>query len=192
MAPTRSTEPGLSAAHRAELLAVARRAIEAGLEGTRLRVPLASAPEPLRAVRATFVTLKIGIELRGCIGTLEARRTLVEDVAWNAHAAAFDDPRFPPLTRAEFERVDVHLSLLSLPDPLSFRSEQDLLAQIRPYTDGLVLEEGRRRGTFLPAVWEQLPDAAEFLRHLKRKAGLPPDYWSETVRVSRYTAESVP
>jgi hypothetical protein len=182
----------LSAPHRAELLAVARRAIDAGLGSSRLRVPLAGVPEPLRAVRATFVTLKIGVELRGCIGTLEARRTLVEDVAWNAHAAAFDDPRFPPLTRAEFERVDVHLSLLSLPDPLSFSSEQDLLAQIRPYIDGLVLEEGRRRSTFLPAVWEQLPDAAEFLRHLKRKAGLPPDYWSETVRISRYTAESVP
>lgn len=192
MAPSRSTDLGLSPPHRAELVGVARRAIEAGLEGVRLRVPLDRCAEPLRAVRATFVTLKIGGELRGCIGTIEARRALVEDVAWNAYAAAFEDPRFPPLGRAEFASVDVHLSILSLPDPLHFGSEEDLLAQLRPNIDGLLLEEGRRRSTFLPSVWEQLPDAAEFLRHLKRKAGLPADYWSATVRVSRYTAESLP
>ncbi len=142
--------------------------------------------------RATFVTLTIDAQLRGCIGTLEARRALVEDVASNAYSAAFEDPRFAPLERAEFERLDIHLSLLSAPEPIQFGSEKDLLAQIRPSLDGLVLEEGARRGTFLPSVWEQLPDPVEFLRHLKRKAGLPADYWSATLRVSRYTSESIP
>ena len=192
MAPMPSTDRGLSPSHREELLGLARRAIETGLDGGRLDVPLAAFPEPLRAIRATFVTLETGGRLRGCIGTLEARRALVEDVAWNAYGAAFEDPRFPPLARAEFASLDVHLSLLSLPEPISFRSEQDLIAQVRPNIDGLVLEEGPRRGTFLPSVWQHVPDAVEFLRHLKRKAGLPVDYWSATLRVSRYTAESVP
>jgi AmmeMemoRadiSam system protein A len=113
-------------------------------------------------------------------------------VASNAYSAAFEDPRFAPLERGEFERLDIHLSLLSAPEPIQFGSEKDLLAQIRPSLDGLVLEEGARRGTFLPSVWEQLPDPVEFLRHLKRKAGLPADYWSATLRVSRYTSESIP
>lgn len=176
---------------RAALLGLARRAIEAGLGGGRLDVPLAEFPEPLRAVRATFVTLEIGARLRGCIGTLEAQRALVEDVAWNAYAAAFEDPRFPPLTHAELARVDVHVSVLSLPEPMHFHSEQDLIAQLRPNIDGLVLQEGSMRGTFLPSVWEQVPDAVEFLRLLKRKAGLPVDYWSATLRVSRYTTVPV-
>ncbi|MDH4065341.1 MAG: AmmeMemoRadiSam system protein A [Acidobacteriota bacterium] len=187
-----STDRGLSPSHRGELLGLARRAIETGLDGGRLDVPLGSFPEPLREVRATFVTLKIGGRLRGCMGTLEARRPLVEDVAWNAYAAAFEDPRFPPLARAEVASLDVSLSLLSLPEPMRFGSEQELVAQIRPNIDGLVLEEGPWRGTFLPSVWQQLPDAGEFLRHLKRKAGLPVDYWSATLCVSRYTAELVP
>jgi AmmeMemoRadiSam system protein A len=191
MAPTPSTELRLSSAHRAELLGVARSAIAAGLGGVRLRLTLSEYSEPLRDVRASFVTLEIEGRLRGCIGTLEARRALAEDVASNAYSAAFEDPRFPPLALAEFDELDVHLSLLSRPEPMRFRSEQDLLTQIRPNIDGLVLQEGQRRGTFLPSVWEQLPDAAEFFRHLKRKAGLPADYWSTTLRVSRYTAESV-
>jgi uncharacterized protein len=192
MAPTLSTDRGLSPAHRADLLGVARRAIEAGLEGSRLRVPVAEFPEPLRAIRATFVTLEMGGDLRGCIGTLDARRALVEDVAWNAYAAAFDDPRFPPLARDELIRIEVHLSVLSPPELMLVGSEHDLLARLRPGIDGLLLQEGGLRGTFLPSVWQQLPDPVEFLTHLKRKAGLPANYWSATLRVSRYTTESVP
>jgi AmmeMemoRadiSam system protein A len=187
-----STEPGLPSGDRVELLRIARRSIESGLDGTALRIRAEEFSASLRAIRASFVTLEIDGRLRGCIGTLDARRPLVEDVAHNAYNAAFDDPRFPPLRRVELAAVEIHLSLLSLPEPIAFQSEQDLLAQIRPRVHGLVLEEGRRRGTFLPSVWEQLPDPVEFLRHLKRKAGLPEDYWSATLRVSRYTAESVP
>lgn len=192
MAPTPSTEPGLSSGDRVELLRIARRSIESGLDGTAVRIRAERFSASLQAIRASFVTLEVEGRLRGCIGTLEARRPLVEDVAHNAYSAAFDDPRFPPVRRLELAAIEIHLSLLSLPEPMTFRSEQDLLAQLQPNVHGLVLEEGRRRGTFLPSVWEQLPDPVEFLRHLKHKAGLPADYWSPTLRVSRYTAESIP
>ena len=192
MAPVPSDDRPLSAPHRAELLALARRAIETGIGGARLRVSLMDVPEPLRVVRAPFVTLHVEGEFRGCMGTLDARRTLAEDVAWNAHAAAFQDPRVPPVTRDDLIPLDIHVSLLSPPVPMGFSSEQDLVAQLRPGVDGLVIEEGPRRGTFLPSVWEQLPDPVDFLRQLKRKAGLPADHWSATVRISRYTVESVP
>ena len=99
-------------------------------------------PEPLRVLRATFVTLHVDEKLRGCIGTLEARRTLVEDVASNAYGAAFRDTRFPALTWPEYEHLDIHISILSLPEPVPFSSEEDLLAQLRPQVDGLIIEEG--------------------------------------------------
>jgi AmmeMemoRadiSam system protein A len=177
---------------RTQLLDVAATSIRHGLSGARLLVNLADFPEPLRALRATFVTLHLADDLRGCIGTLEARRTLVEDVAANAYAAAFEDPRFGPLRAVEFEQLQIHISVLSPAQPLVFESEQDLLAQLRPGVDGLILEERHARGTFLPSVWEQLPEPLDFLRHLKRKAGLPVDYWSAQVRISRYTTESFP
>lgn len=187
-----STEPdtGIAAAHGRQLLALAGAAIRKGLDGGRLTVRTVDYPEPLRQPRASFVTLHVDAALRGCIGSLEARRALVEDVAHNAHAAAFDDPRFSPLTHAEFERLDIHISVLSPSEPLQFESEEELLRQLRPQVDGLILEEHSRRGTFLPSVWEQLPEPREFLRHLKRKAGLPADYWSHTLRVLRYTVQA--
>jgi AmmeMemoRadiSam system protein A len=149
-------------------------------------------PERLREPQASFVTLHLDESLRGCIGSLEARRPLVEDVMQNAYGAAFEDPRFPVLTLEEFERLNIHLSILSPPEPMVCSSEADLAAQLRPHVDGLVIEEGWRRGTFLPSVWEQLSDPYLFLRHLKRKAGLPEDYWSQTLRIMRYTVEAVP
>jgi len=130
--------------------------------------------------------------LRGCIGTLEPQWALVLDVAKNARAAAFEDPRFPALTWPEFDRLEAHVSVLSMPEPMQFESEEDLLAQLRPGVDGLILEESFYRGTFLPAVWESLAEPQEFLRHLKQKAGLHPDYWSDTIKVQRYTTESIP
>lgn len=178
--------------HRRTLLDLAGSAIEKALTGERLAVRAMDYPEPLRAPRATFVTLHVGGELRGCIGTLEVRRTLVEDVVHNARAAAFEDPRFPPLGHAEFERLDIHISVLSVPEPVAFASEEDLLRQLRPRVDGLILQAGLRRGTFLPSVWEQLPEPREFLRSLKRKAGLPADYWAADIRVSRYVTASIP
>lgn len=141
--------------------------------------------------RATFVTLEIGGQLRGCIGMLEAHRPLANDVAENAFSAAFRDPRFPPLSDVEFDDLEISISVLSPPEEMSFSSEKDLLDQIRPGIDGLILEEGFRKGTFLPSVWEQLSEKEAFLEHLKQKAGLPPGYWSDTLRVFRYTAEYI-
>ncbi len=193
MAPGPSTDTALPPALAEVLVDVAWRAVRAGLDdGAPLVVRAADYPDQLRTPRATFVTLQRRGDLRGCIGSLVARRPLVEDVAHNAYAAAFSDPRFPPLARHELEGLDVHLSVLSPMEPLTFRSEADLLGQIRPGVDGLLLEEGRHVGTFLPSVWESLPDAETFWRALKRKAGLPADYWSPSLRVSRYTAASVP
>lgn len=136
---------------------------------------------------ATFVTLQQAGELRGCIGSLEAHRSLYQDVRANAQAAAFHDPRFAPLAAREFDVTRVEVSLLSAPEPMTVASEEALLAALRPDVDGLILSLGPRRATFLPQVWESLPDPVEFVAHLKRKAGLPFDFWSAEIRCSRYT-----
>jgi uncharacterized protein len=136
---------------------------------------------------ACFVTLTENGELRGCIGTLEAHRSLLQDVKANARAAAFSDPRFTPLLASELGKTEVEISLLSAMQPLQFSGERDALSQLKPGVDGVVFEYGRYRSTFLPQVWEQLPNVAEFMAHLKYKAGLPPDFWSEEVRLSNYT-----
>jgi len=136
---------------------------------------------------ATFVTLTRQGKLRGCIGTLEAHRPLSVDVRENAVAAAFRDPRFMPLSQTEFDEIRVEVSLLSSTEPLTAADEAAALAVLRPHIDGVVFEYGHYRSTFLPQVWEQLPEPAEFLAHLKRKAGLPADFWAEQVKLSRYT-----
>ncbi len=181
----------LSAEERGILLETARRSVRHGLEeGRPLAVDHSRYPESLQVKRATFVTLHIGDRLRGCIGTLEAVRPLVEDTACNAYAAAFSDPRFPPLNKSEFDSLQIEISVLSPPKPVAFSSEADLIRQIRSGVDGLILEERSYRGTFLPSVWESLPEPREFLQHLKQKAGLPANYWSDTVKIHRYTTES--
>jgi hypothetical protein len=136
---------------------------------------------------ASFVTLTRQGELRGCIGSLEAHRPLEMDVRENAVAAAFHDPRFMPLSRGEFDAIRVEVSLLSPSEPLEVEDEAAALAALRPHVDGVVFEYGHLRSTFLPQVWEQLPDPDQFLAYLKRKAGLPMDFWAEQVRLSRYT-----
>ena len=141
----------------------------------------------LQAPGACFVTLTQQGELRGCIGSLEAHRALLADVKANALAAAFRDPRFAPLAVHELERTEVEISLLSPMQALSFGSEAEALAQLRPGIDGLVFEFGARRSTFLPQVWEQLPEVQDFMAHLKRKAGLPASFWHGEVRLQRYT-----
>lgn len=135
---------------------------------------------------ASFVTLTHDQKLRGCIGTLEAHRPLLFDVKANALAAAFRDPRFPPLTEAEIEDTEIEVSLLSAIQPLKFAGESDALAQLQPGIDGVVFEFGRYRSTFLPQVWDQLPDTALFMAILKHKAGLNPDFWHEDIRLYRY------
>jgi len=129
--------------------------------------------------------------LRGCIGRLEAARPLAEDIAENAYAAAFQDPRFQPLQQSELEGLEIHLSLLTPSEPMAFTSEQDLLGQLRPGEDGVILAEGSRRGTFLPSVWEQLTTPRQFLEHLKLKAGLPASYWSNSIKAWRYQTEVI-
>ena len=166
------------------LLAIARGAIAA---------PLGEAAPPfelanwLQEPGSSFVTLMLHGELRGCIGSLSAQRPLADDVAFNARGAAFHDSRFAPLTLGEFFNTDLEVSLLSTPEPIAFESQTQLLSLLRPGVDGVVLEYGWGRGTFLPQVWEQLPEPQAFLAHLKQKAGLPPDFWSDEIRFSRYT-----
>jgi AmmeMemoRadiSam system protein A len=174
------------------LLKIAREAIAYGLDhGREMAVREQDYPDPLREHRASFVTLKLTGDLQGCIGSLEAYRPLVKDVANNAYAAAFSDPRFKPLTRDQFAWLEISVSVLSVSEEMDFTGESDLLQQIRPGIDGLILQEGSRRGTFLPSVWESLQDKSQFLEHLKLKAGLPGDHWSDRIRVFRYTTQSI-
>jgi len=185
-----STDNTLSPADRATLLDVARASIQHGLRHRQaLAVNPDDYPETLRPLRATFVTLETGGQLRGCIGALVAYQPLVQDVARHAYAAAFEDPRFPELRPDELPKLEIFISVLSPPEPMRFSSEEDLLAQVRPGVDGLILQFHQYRATFLPAVWESLPDPYIFLTHLKQKAGLPLDFWSPDLRAERYTTE---
>jgi uncharacterized protein len=166
------------------LLPIARASISSALG----REQLANEKAPwLQEKGACFVTLTQNEELRGCIGTLEAHRSLLLDVKANAHAAAFYDPRFSALTAAELDETQVEISLLSAMQPLQFSGEREALSQLQPGVHGVVFEFGRHRSTFLPQVWEQIPSVVEFMAHLKHKAGLSPDFWAEEVRLSWYT-----
>lgn len=179
-------------ADKAVLLATARHAIQYGLQHGRPPVTeTQDCSARLQEAGASFVTLTLHQQLRGCIGSLQARRPLIVDVADNAYAAAFRDPRFPPVNEAEVPELDYHISILHPAEPLQFSDEDDLLRQIRPQVDGLILEDQGHRGTFLPSVWNSLPEPRQFLQQLKRKAGLPTDYWSGTLKVWRYTVEDV-
>ena len=166
------------------LLALARAAIA---EKLGVPTPFFDEAQWLDEPGATFVTLTCAGALRGCIGSLVAERPLRTDVASNARAAAFSDPRFAPLSAREYREIEVEVSLLSPMQPVTVESETQALTLLRPGIDGVLLEYGRRRGTFLPQVWEQLPEPRAFLAQLKQKAGLPADFWSEEIRLSRYT-----
>jgi AmmeMemoRadiSam system protein A len=166
------------------LLPIARAALSSALGH-----PLQAAENVawLQVLGATFVTLTQFGQLRGCIGSLQACRTLLADVKANTMAAALHDTRFAPLTWREYRDTDIEVSLLSPMQALHFDSEAGALAQLRPGIDGVVLEFGRYSSTFLPQVWAQLPTPVEFLTQLKRKAGLPPYFWAEGMRLQRYT-----
>lgn len=169
------------------LLTLARNAIarEFGQPSATPPLEALAAPE-LAQPGATFVTLTQRGQLRGCIGSLEAWRPLAQDVQANAIAAAFRDPRFAPLQAPELAQTRVEVSLLTPAVPMQFSSEADALAQLQPNVDGVIFCVGARRSTFLPQVWEQLPDPAVFMAHLKQKAGLPAHFWSDDVRLERY------
>jgi len=165
------------------LLAIARNAIEKQLgRNAHTVIPHPALANPA----ATFVTLTQDGALRGCIGSLEAYRPLAQDVAENAIAAAFRDPRFSPLGEDELKRTRVEVSLLEKPEPLDFKDEADALAQLRPGLDGLILTHGNRRATFLPQVWESLQEPQRFMSQLKLKAGLPAYFWDEDIALARY------
>ena len=175
------------------LLDIARRSIQSGLETNQpLKINEQEYPSHLQQLAATFVTLNIHKQLRGCIGTLSAYQSLVKDVAEHAFAAAFQDPRFPPVSQHEADLLEIHISILTPAEPLNFTSEQDLVNKIQPGIDGLILESGIHKGTFLPSVWDSLPDRKQFIEHLKLKAGLPRDFWDSNIKISRYRTISIP
>ena len=168
------------------LIAIARESIARGREAP---VPDAWDAEWLREPGASFVTLKLDGELRGCIGTIDAHRPLGDDVARNARSAAYRDPRFAPVSPEELPRLEVEVSVLTPRVPLPVSSESDALARLRPGVDGIALEFNGASATFLPQVWESLPEPEAFLDALRRKAGLPAGFWHPDVRLSRYTVE---
>lgn len=140
---------------------------------------------------ASFVTLKLNGQLRGCIGSIVAHRSLIKDLIQNAHSAAFSDPRFAPLTIDEYQNIEISVSLLSKPERIHFDDEEDLLNQIVPFKDGLIIRDGNYQAVFLPVVWEELPDKHEFLKELKLKAGMPLEHFSETFEAFKFTATKI-
>ena len=170
---------------------VARESIRYGLEhGMKIPVNTHDYSSELQQNFASFVTLHKNGALRGCIGALEAYQPLINDIAEHAYAAAFSDPRFPKVEQSEYDQLDIEISVLTIPEEIEFIGENDLLNKIRPGIDGLILEYGYNRGTFLPSVWEQLPDKEDFLNHLKMKAGLPINWWDDKAKISRYETYS--
>ncbi|WP_196137555.1 AmmeMemoRadiSam system protein A [Aliikangiella sp. G2MR2-5] len=174
------------------ILQVAHHAIQYGLTYKEPPVlELEKYSDNLKAQGASFVTLKEGNQLRGCIGTLEPYQPLIQDVAEHAYAAAFNDPRFPPVNSIEEPLLHISVSILSPPSEIEFASEADLLSQINPNVDGLILKFNGHKGTFLPSVWKDLPEKEIFLAHLKQKAGLDQGFWHENIRVFRYTTDVI-
>ena len=187
--PCAETAP-LEHQHLQELVGIAINSIHHGLdEGGALIQDPHAVNETLRRTAASFVTLKQRETLRGCIGSLERRRALADDVAENAFAAAFRDPRFPPLTRAELDFTAAEVSVLSTPIALDFDGETDLLAQLRPGTDGLIVEHDGHKATYLPSVWNMLPNPRSFIEQLRDKAGIEPQVPISALKVLRYTAQ---
>jgi len=181
-------------AHGDVFLQIAKGSIEHGLSHkTPLDPALDTLPPEMAETGACFVTLnKLDINnakhLRGCIGSPEAWRPLATDVAQNAFRSAFQDPRFAPLKTDETPALDIHISVLSPAQPFEFLDEGDLLYKLRPGVDGLIIEDMGRRALFLPSVWSQLPDPVQFLTHLKAKAGLGTDHWSDSFKGWRFIA----
>jgi AmmeMemoRadiSam system protein A len=194
MAPSPSLEAQevLGPEQRKLLLGIARASIRHGLaHGRPLPVDPDALPPELAAVRGAFVTLTRRGRLRGCVGRTRAFRPLGEDLADLAYGAAFQDSRFPPVTAGELADLEIHVSLLTVPEPVAFTCDADLMAQLVPGQDGLILESALHLGVFLPSVWESLPDPMDFLGRLKVKAGLPERRPVEGLRAYRFRTESI-
>jgi AmmeMemoRadiSam system protein A len=170
----------LSEESRQSLLAIARKAIEAAATRRKLGPPdMATLPEEFRAKGACFVTLTRSGQLRGCIGSLEARQPLYLDVQEHAVDAAFNDFRFPPMAESELGEIQIEISVLSAPEPLPYSAPDELPGKLHPGVDGVILSRGLRRATFLPQVWESIPDPHNFLDMLCEKMGADPGLWRE-------------
>lgn len=174
------------------LLEIARAVIASHFKGETVeRATLLKREPELTHNGACFITLTKNGKLRGCIGSLEAQRCLLDDVIANAHAAAFDDPRFPALQERELAEVQIEISLLTPSTPVDYRDEEDLKTKITPHRDGVVLQLQEHRATFLPQVWQQLPSHELFFSHLCRKAGLSPEAMAQHPRIATYRVEKV-
>lgn len=172
------------------LLRIARETIRTRLFGGKVDMPH-DLPQSLKEKKGTFVTLTIEGRLRGCIGHILPTEPLVEGVVENAINAAFRDPRFPPLSKEEFERIRIEVSVLTTPKKLAYKDYKDLLKALRPNMDGVIIRKGINQATFLPQVWEQLPSKEEFLTHLCIKAGLSPEEWKKgTLEVETYQVQA--
>ena len=181
----RSTDPKETLG--TELLRLARGSIEHGLTYNKpLPVRVEDMPDVMAEPAATFTTLRLDGKLRGCVGNLESVRPLAMDVAHTAFRAAFRDPRFDPVVQHELSTIRLEVSVLSPMEPFTVSDESDLLERLEPGTDGLVIGLGSRRATFLPKVWDQLPNPAAFLSALKMKCGLEKNFWSERLEFHRY------
>jgi len=163
------------------LLRLARQTMEHAVQGKKLPpVDDASITPHLREQGASFVTLTIDGDLRGCIGALEAYQPLVDDVREHAVAAALEDPRFPPVDQTELSKIKLEVSRLTAPHLLEYSNSADLISKLRPHVDGVILKSEFRRATFLPQVWKKIPDPQEFLDHLCAKMGAKPNLWRNT------------
>lgn len=168
----------LNQVEREILLELARQALEIGVAGDPLpQIDLSELPAPLQETGASFVTLTINGELRGCIGTLSAQQPLAEDVREHAVAAALNDYRFTPVAESELADINIEISRLTSPQPVKYGSPKEILAAIRPHIDGVIIRSGSRRATFLPQVWEKIPDPEQFLGSLCLKMGVDFNYW---------------
>lgn len=181
-----------TAIQRQQLLVLAKKSIVHGVELCEaMTVDHTSYPDILLEPKATFVTLTIAENLRGCMGNLIAHETLVDSVASNTFKAAFHDPRFPGLEPQEIENLSIHISVLSEIQVIDAHCEEALVEQLVPHVDGLILRDGTRSSTFLPDVWNKIPTSQEFIKELKRKAGLPENYWSHSLVCERYSTVSI-
>ena len=187
------TTEQLLAQHGPEMIDLARQSVWHGIRhGGPLNADTSSVSPTLLEPGACFVTLKKSGQLRGCIGSVMAHRDLATDLCENAFKAGFADPRFPPLQEADLnDDLEISISVLSPARDFPFEDEADLIARLTPFEDGIILSDGNNRGLFLPQVWEQLPEPADFVAHLKRKAGLSMDHWSTTMRAQRFITRGI-
>lgn len=190
--PSESVFDKLTASEEIILLTIANESIKYGLQHHKPGVVMVSKlPAIFHHRCATFVTIYINNQLRGCIGSLEPRYSVAEDVMRNAFASAFKDPRFPPLNVNEFKDIKLEISLLGPLQPMQFESEENLIAQLQPGKDGILLADAKYRAVFLPLVWEKLPDPKSFIQALKQKAGMPADYWSNSMQAWRFFTRTI-